>query len=108
MFEANRRRLVPLLRLLLPAKGCHRLAGSGEAGRPAADGGEATVRLPRVPGGLVLGEDVRLVRPYLEEHERRYARGEARQHKERRRDPLPVLDGVESGPRRIHGVEVAA
>ncbi|MGW1372658.1 hypothetical protein ACWD6P_00015 [Streptomyces sp. NPDC002446] len=92
-----------LLRLLLPARGRHRSAGAlppvGRAGTPA-------VALPRIPvrqQGLLRGEDVHLIRPYVltpeERQERRLQRG-------RRRALWLAVHGYDAGPRWVHGVEV--
>ncbi|MFI0712010.1 hypothetical protein ACH4SK_15395 [Streptomyces inhibens] len=92
-----------LLRLLLPARGRHRSAGS----LPAAGCEDAaTPVMPLVlagrPGQL-RGEDVALIRPYVltpeERQERRLQRG-------RRRSLWLAVHGVDCGPRWIHGVEV--
>lgn len=92
-----------LLRVLLPAQGRHRSAGALPAvGREDAP----TLALPRVPvrqPGLLRGEDVPLIRPYVltpeERQERRLRRG-------RRRALWLASHGFDAGPRWIHGVEV--
>lgn len=104
MSNATARFLIPLLRLLLPARGCHRSADAVAAVR--CDD-VSTVALPRVPvrhSELLHGEDSPLVRPYVltpdERRERRAQRG-------RRRVLWLAAHGVDAGPRWIHGVEVA-
>ncbi|TJZ45392.1 hypothetical protein FCH28_29120 [Streptomyces piniterrae] len=94
-----------LLRLLLPARGRHRTAGS----LPVVVHEEApTLVVPPVPvgrPGLLRGEDTALIRPYVltpeELQERRLQRG-------RRRALWLAVHGIDAGPRWIHGVEVAA
>lgn len=60
------------------------------------------------------GEDSPLVRPYLIAHERQLAAeaarvaAEERRQRARRRTLWLAVHGVDVGPRRIHGVEVAA
>ncbi|MFI6960445.1 hypothetical protein [Streptomyces sp. NPDC050255] len=60
------------------------------------------------------GEDSPLVRPYLIAHERQLAAdaarvaAEERRQRARRRTLWLAVHGVDAGPRRIHGVEVAA
>jgi hypothetical protein len=86
-----------LLRLLLPARGCHRAAGI----RPAASREDApTGCLPRVPAPVLRGEDIALVRPYVIAHERR--------QEARRRALGPAVHGIDAGPCWIHGVAVTA
>ncbi|MEV0370501.1 hypothetical protein AB0I10_11825 [Streptomyces sp. NPDC050636] len=92
-----------LLRLLLPARGRHRSVGALPAGR-CEDA--PTPALPRVTAGqlgLLRGEDVALIRPYVltpeERQERRLQRG-------RRRALWLAVHGYDAGPRWIHGVEV--
>lgn len=88
----------PLLQLLLPARGCHRSA-SAPAAAWCAD--TPTLALPRVAvgqPGLLRGEDVALIRPYVvtseERQERRLQRG-------RRRALWLAMHGVDAGPRWI-------
>ncbi len=101
MFNATARFLVPLLRLLFPARGCHRSAGA----LPATGYEDArTLMLPRVPAkqqGVLRGEDSALIRPYIltpEERQQRAQRG--------RRTSWPPAHGADAVPRWIHGVEV--
>lgn len=60
------------------------------------------------------GEDSPLVRPYLIAHERQLAEeaaqvaAEERRQRARRRTLWLAVHGVDAGPRRIHGLEVAA
>lgn len=91
-----------LLRLLLPAHGRHRLAGAAPGTPPAhcRTAPAPQLRTPRTPAPL-RGEDSPLVRPYLLTHEERLRR-------QRRRALWLATHGVDVGPRRIHGVEVAA
>ncbi|MDO0933340.1 hypothetical protein QQY66_17200 [Streptomyces sp. DG2A-72] len=94
----------PLLRLLWPASGRHRLS---------AGGGVALTPVPAVPAAPscrpspyetpIRGEDSRLVRPYLLAHEQRE---QARQLRARRRALWLAAHGIDAGPRRIHGVDV--
>ncbi|MGP8301708.1 hypothetical protein [Streptomyces inhibens] len=94
-----------LLRWLLPTRGRHRSTGA----LPAASHEDApTLVLPRVlvqQPGLLRGEDVALIRPYVltseERQERRLQRG-------RRRALVLATYGIDAGPRWIHGVEVTA
>ncbi|MFF4601913.1 hypothetical protein ACFY12_04020 [Streptomyces sp. NPDC001339] len=97
--------ILRLLRLLLPVRGRHRthraLPDTGREDEPV-------LALPRVPvrrPGLLRGEDVHLIRPYVltpeERRERRLQRG-------RRQVLWLATYGVDAGPRRIHGVEVTA
>ncbi|MEV7382110.1 hypothetical protein [Streptomyces lydicus] len=103
MTNATARLLIPLLRLLFPGRGCHRSAGA----LPVARREDApTLALPRFPvrqAGLLRGEDVALIRPYVlapeERQERRVQRG-------RRRSLWLAVHGYDAGPRWIHGVEV--
>ncbi len=104
----------PLLRLLFPAAGRHRVTAPPlavalrEAVTPAA---VAPLRTPVRPAAPLRGEDVALVRPYvLSAAERRECRErrERRLQRGRRRALWLAVHGVDVGPRRIHGVEVAA
>lgn len=58
----------------------------------------------RVSGPVLRGEDVGHVRPYLVAFERQQKENRQR---ERRRALLLALDGIDVGPRVIHGVKVA-
>lgn len=93
-----------LLRLLLPARGCHRSSGS----LPAQRCEEApTLVLARVPGERdrpLRGEATALIRPYALTPEERQKR---RSEYGRRRVSLFATYGADAGPRRIRGVEVA-
>ncbi|MGG7572806.1 hypothetical protein [Streptomyces sirii] len=94
----------PLLRWLVPGPGRHRAAD----GCPSVRHGEAsTCTLRRVPvrgPELLRGEDTALIRPYVltpeERRERRLQHG-------RRRALWLAVNGMDTGPRWIHGVEVA-
>ncbi|MFE0189827.1 hypothetical protein [Streptomyces sp. NPDC058989] len=92
-----------LLRALLPARGRHRSA----CPVPAARWTDApTLALPRTPvrqQGLLRGEDVHLIRPYVLTSEERQRR---RLQRGRRRALWLASYGVDAGPRWIHGVEV--
>ncbi|MGW7578261.1 hypothetical protein [Streptomyces sp. NPDC054765] len=92
-----------LLHWLLPTRGRHRSTGA-----PPAAGHEdaptlALLRVPVQQPGLLRGEDVALIRPYVltpeERQERRLQRG-------RRRTLWLAVHGYDAGPRWIHGVEV--
>jgi hypothetical protein len=97
----------PLLRLLLPGSGRHRLAVTGIAPahqRPTPSYVEGSTA--RHAGARPLcGEDNAIVRPYLVAHERRE---EARRQRARRRALWLAVHGIDIGPRIIHGVEVTA
>ncbi|MFJ9853399.1 hypothetical protein [Streptomyces sp. NPDC101150] len=93
-----------VLRLLLPARGCHRAA----AVPPVSTAMETSPLLspdakPRAV--LLRGEDSYLIRPYVltseERRERRAQRG-------RRKALWLAVHGYDAGPRWIHGVEVGA
>ncbi|MFE1770390.1 hypothetical protein [Streptomyces sp. NPDC059008] len=92
-----------LLCWLLPARGRHRSAGA----LPAARGSDApALVLTRVPvrqQGLLRGEDVHLIRPYVLTPEERQKR---RLQRRRRRSLWLAVHGYDAGPRWIHGVEV--
>ncbi|MER7989574.1 hypothetical protein ABTY53_28900 [Streptomyces noursei] len=109
MAQVIARLLTPLLRLLLPAPGRHRtprvpLSVPHRGDLPSV---VASLRAPARPPVLLRGEDVPLVRPYvLTEAERREGR-EQRLRRGRRTLWLAV-HGVDVGPRRLHGVGVAA
>ncbi|MEV0223390.1 hypothetical protein [Streptomyces sp. NPDC050704] len=95
-----------LLRVLLPARGRHRVTpttappGRYEPGTPAAP-----VRRQLTLEVRPFEWDTPIVRPYLltphERHERKLQR-------QRRRALWLAMQGIDVGPRRIHGVEVAA
>ncbi|ANZ18301.1 hypothetical protein O1L44_20805 [Streptomyces noursei] len=92
-----------LLHLLFPARGRHR---SADAPPTPEHPDTPTLTIPRVPAELrvLRGEDVAFLRPYIltpqERQERRLQRG-------RRRALWLSTHGIDAGPRRIHGVEVA-
>ncbi|NGO43307.1 hypothetical protein [Streptomyces ureilyticus] len=101
-----------LLRLLLPAHGRHRAVPRPVDDPPevshAPRSGCAPVRhWPHRPRCTLLrGEGSPLVRPYvlsLDEW-----RHERRQQRQRRRTLWLAVHGIDIGPRRIHGVKVAA
>ncbi|MEW2606233.1 hypothetical protein AB0894_20765 [Streptomyces sp. NPDC047916] len=83
------------LRLLFPASGRHRPTEA----EPVAASPQTTA--PRAVS-LLRGEDSPLVRPYL------LTPDEFRLQRQRRRALWLATHGVDSGPRRIHGVKVAA
>ncbi|WP_328731629.1 hypothetical protein OHT20_14455 [Streptomyces caniferus] len=93
-----------LLRLLLPARGCHPSSGSVPAPRCEE---APTLVLARVSGGsdgLLRGEATTLIRPYaLTPEERRKRRLEYG----RRHGSHFATYGADSRPRRIRRVEVA-
>ncbi|MGP4047532.1 hypothetical protein [Streptomyces sp. 2A115] len=99
------RLLEPLLRILLPGSGRHRLAVTVPAHDALAPSyfHEQTARHP--DSRPLRGEDNAMVRPYLVAHERRE---EARRQRARRRALWLAVHGVDIGPRHIHGVEVTA
>lgn len=104
-----------LLRLLLPPRGRHRAAPQPLGVPPevpgvTACGGAPVRRRPHHPRCTLLrGEDSPLVRPYvlsldsLDEW-----RHERQQQRQRRRALWLATHGIDIGPRRIHGMEVAA
>ncbi|GAU67456.1 hypothetical protein SSP35_05_00230 [Streptomyces sp. NBRC 110611] len=93
-----------LLRVLLPARGRHRSTGALPAARRAAAPMLAPPRVPVRQPGLLRGEDVYLIRPYvLTPEERR----ERRAQRQRRQVLWLAVHGVDAGPRRIHGVVTA-
>ncbi|MGG2462738.1 hypothetical protein ACO0M4_23460 [Streptomyces sp. RGM 3693] len=104
---------LPLLRLLLPADGRHRTPDTPPAA-PSAPRREdpqswiAPLRAPARPPVLLRGEDVPLVRPYVLTEAEREERRERRLRRGRRRALWLAVHGLDVGPRRIHGVEVAA
>ncbi|HWU05216.1 MAG TPA: hypothetical protein VN520_02205 [Streptomyces sp.] len=90
-------RLIALtLGLLLPTQGRHRHLGEGA---PVAASPQTPA--PRAVS-LLRGEDSPLVRPYL------LAPDEFRLQRQRRRALWLATHGIDTGPRRIHGVKVAA
>lgn len=93
----------PLLRLLLPGLGRHRL--DAPSGAPLGD----PLPVPSCPEPAeahpLRGEDSPLVRPYLIAHERRE---EARRRRVRRRTLRYAVHGVDLGAQVIHAMEVAA
>jgi hypothetical protein len=92
----------PLLRLLWPASGRHRRPDHRFAGLAV---GASSASPPRVPAaGVLRGEEIRRVRPYLVAHERR----EAQKRQARRRTLRLAVRGIDIAPRLIHGVEVTA
>ncbi len=105
MTNATARFLLVLLRLLLPARGRHRT----DRTQPEARREDApTLVLPRVHirrPGLLRGEDSALIRPYVLTTEELYAR---RLQGQPGRALWLAVHGVDAGPRRIRGVEVAA
>ncbi|MER6994400.1 hypothetical protein [Streptomyces sp. NPDC000410] len=90
-----------LLRLLLPPSGRHRSLG---AAAPRLSGARPVTAAMR-SGTVLRGEDSRLVRPYLVEHEHRE---QERAQRQRRRALWLAVHGIDVGPRLIHGVEVAS
>lgn len=93
VLKATARLLVPLLRILLPPGGRHRL----DELRPAVQSPPE----PRVPA--LSGEAIGIVRPYLIAYERRQ---EARWQHARCRALWLAVHGVDTGPGLIHGVKV--
>lgn len=92
-----------LLQLALPARGRHRSDGSLHTARCDDTGPLVIPPVPVGRPGLLRGEDVALIRPYLltpeERQERRLQRG-------RQRALWLAAHGIDAGPRWIHGVEV--
>ncbi|WP_406169926.1 hypothetical protein [Streptomyces sp. NBC_00996] len=95
----------PLLRLLLPGSGRHRLAVTTQMGRQPVTSHFGGPTAHRAGSRPLRGEDHALVRPYLVAHERRR---EAQRQRARRRALWLAVHGVDIGPRLIHGVEVTA
>ncbi|MFI1205107.1 hypothetical protein ACH4VR_37755 [Streptomyces sp. NPDC020883] len=99
-----------LLRLLLPARGRHRSAGSLPVSGSSAD--ESTFTRPLVPvqrqPKLLHDADDSLIRPYVLTLEERRRRRERRLQRSRRRTLWLAAHGIDAGPRWIHGVEVAS
>lgn len=105
MSKATAGFLVLLLRLLFPARGCHRHVGARCATR-REDAQTLMLRQVSVGWpGLLRGEDSALIRPYVLTTEELYAR---RLHSQPGRELWLAVRGVDAGPRRIRGVEVAA
>lgn len=94
MLKGTARLLLPLLRLLLPPGGRHRLDEPRLSVQSPPE--------PRVPA--LSGEAIGIVRPYLVAHERRR---EAQRQRARRRALWVAVHGVDIGPRLTHGVKVA-
>ncbi|MFD3558894.1 hypothetical protein ACFWVU_04385 [Streptomyces sp. NPDC058686] len=95
------RLIEPLLRLLLPSHGRHRLTPTLPCHPATATRGH-DLRL--VSGHLdhpIPGEATHLVRPYLLTPDERLRR-------QRRRALWLATHGIDVGPRNIHGMEVAA
>ncbi|MEH0544503.1 hypothetical protein QA802_15835 [Streptomyces sp. B21-105] len=98
--------IAPLLRLLWPASGRHRLSvGAGELHAAVPASPVAPCHRPSPHTTPLCGEDSRLVRPYLLAHEQR---GQARRQRARRRTLWLAVHGIDVGPRRIHGVDVGS
>lgn len=98
----------PLLGRLFPPHGRHRAPD----GCPVLRGADApTLTLPRLTRTSSLapwvGQDDTLIRPYVLSPEERAERREGRSQGERRRALWLASHGVDVGPRRVHGVEVA-
>ncbi|MEU1439578.1 hypothetical protein ABZ438_36740 [Streptomyces sp. NPDC005786] len=117
MNHAIARLFEPLLRFLITGSGRRRSPEWGAAAPYTYPyscdyvGGPTAYRTGERPPR---GEDSPLVRPYLVAHERRLAQeaaraaAEERRQRARRRTLWLAVHGVDVGPRRIHGVEVAA
>lgn len=101
--------LTQFLRLLLPPRGRHRAAPHSVATpAPTVTTAHTETRAHHeAPHRTRLhGEDSPLVRPYvLTDDERRHKK---RQQRHCRRALWLAVHGIDVGPRRIHGVEVAA
>jgi len=95
----------PLLRLLLPGTGSHRLTATAHPEPPPITVHAAGSTVRRLESHPLRGEDHALVRPYLVVHEQRE---EARRQRARRRALWLAVHGVDVGPRVLHGVEVTA
>ncbi|TQK44641.1 hypothetical protein FBY35_6157 [Streptomyces sp. SLBN-118] len=92
----------PLLWFILPIQGRHRRSNR----RSIRDHMDAPAEgLPRVPVWPLRGEEIGIVRPYVVVRKLR----EARWKRARRRAQLWLaVQGIDIGPRLIHGVEVTA
>ncbi|UQA94397.1 hypothetical protein [Streptomyces halobius] len=105
MSEPSRRLIELLLRLLLPARGRHRVVGSLRAPRhedvPPPHPSHVPVRQPV----LLRGEDSPLVRPYVLTREELQER---RLRRKRRRVLWLAVHGIDAGPRWIHSVQVVS
>ncbi|MFC8242464.1 hypothetical protein [Streptomyces chartreusis] len=103
------RLVAPLLRLLWPAAGRHRLPVGAEELHASVQASPAAPAAPRrhlsPHEALIRGEDSPIVRPYLLAHEQRV---QARQQRARRRTLWLAVHGIDVGPRHIHGVEVGS
>ncbi|MEV0640126.1 hypothetical protein AB0I77_35360 [Streptomyces sp. NPDC050619] len=102
-----------LLRLLLPPHGRHRAAPNPALDQPETPratthrGLPVTHQPPQHPRfPLLRGEDSPLVRPYVLSGDE--LRHKKRQQRQGRRALRLATHGIDTGPRRIHGVEVAA
>ncbi|WP_406476254.1 hypothetical protein [Streptomyces sp. NBC_01615] len=101
--------LTPLLRLLLPPRGRHRAAAYSIATpAPTATTAHTETRAHHeAPHRTHLpGEDSPLVRPYVLTPDE--WRRKKRRQRHCRRALWLAVHGIDIGPRRIHGVEVAA
>ncbi|WP_438488210.1 hypothetical protein [Streptomyces sp. S186] len=103
-----------LLRVFLPAQGCHRSAdASPEAGREDA-ATPVPLRVSPKHSGLLCGEDVPLIRPYvlaseeLRQRRERQERQERRLQRGRRRALWLAVHGVDAGAHWNHGVQVVS
>ncbi len=105
-----------LLRLLLPPSGRHRAARrrittpsvpSAATAPTAPSQTHPHPQPPRPP--LLRGEDSLLVRPYvLTPAERHLQKHHHQQQRQRRRALWLAVHGIDTGPRHIHGMKVAA
>ena len=89
-----------LLILMFPARGRHRPYGAGAVLPVVPQQAVTAAPRARTTPDVLRGEDTPLVRPYLVAHEERLRR-------QRRRALWLAVHGIDVGPRRIHGVEVA-
>jgi hypothetical protein len=108
MSNATARFFIPLLRLLFPARGCHRSTGAVPV-PVAMCADEPRPALPRVPvrhSAPLRGEDSALVRPYALTPKERRERGGRRVQRGCWRAPLLAVHGFDADPRWIHGVDV--
>lgn len=115
MYDPIPRVFEALLRLVLPSRGRHRAAGDGRsAGCPEAPVALGSTVWSCSVSGPLDGDTVAMVRPYVVAHERqqevrRLRRcAERRLRRRRRRALWLAVHGIDVGPRRIHGVRVAA